>query len=625
VKKSNAFLAGTGVLTLGLTAAVGLGWAPLGSASEVQRVQAASIPGCSNPVDTWSVAQRVEQVIMVGGEFSDLAASEQMAAAGVGGFVLFGQPPAGSGPSIQAGIAQLDAAATANGELVPWMSTDEEDGPIARLADVLGALPSARQMAAQWTPAQVEAAMAAHGQAMRALGVTMDLAPVLDTASPSDPYAGESYRSFSEDGQVAAQYGLAYAQGLEQAGIVPVVKHFPGLGHAIGDTDTGPATDPPLSSLEQDDLIPFEQAIDAGLPVVMVGHPIVPGLSNGLPASMSPATYQFLRNNLHFGGVAMTDDLDAGAISAAGYTQPSAAVTAMEAGADMVMIDPSEWTATVAALTQAVDSGAISTAALDASVDRIASAKGVEICATVAMAPSPQGGYWLASDSGSVNAFGPASFEGSVGGVALNRPVVGMAADQSGHGYWLAASDGGVFNFGDAPFEGSLGNIRLNRPIVGMAANPRGPGYWLVASDGGVFNFGGAPFLGSLGNVRLNRPIVGMAANPRGPGYWLVASDGGIFEFGGAPFLGSLGNIRLNQPVVGMAADPDGTGYWLVASDGGIFEFGDAGFYGSTGNVRLNQPVVGMAAGPGGKGYWLVASDGGIFEFGDAPFYGSGA
>ena len=248
--------------------------------------------GCASSITSWPLSQLVEQLIMVGGQFSSLSASAPMAAAGVGGFVFFGQPSAGSGPAIESGIAALTQDATSRGQVVPWMSTDEEGGPIARLANVIGALPSPRQMAAQWTPAQVQAVMAGHGSAMRSLGMTMDLAPVLDTANPNDTIAGESYRSFSENGQTAAAYGLAYARGLSSAGIVPVVKHFPGLGHANADTDLGPATDPPLSQLETDDLIPFEQAIEAGLPVVMVGHPMVPGLTGTVPASLSPATYR---------------------------------------------------------------------------------------------------------------------------------------------------------------------------------------------------------------------------------------------------------------------------------------------------------------------------------------------
>ena len=169
-------------------------------------------------------------------------------------------------------------------------------------------------------------------------------------------------------------------------------------------------------------------------------------------------------------------------------------------------------------------------------------------------------------------------------------------------GYWMAASDGGIFSFGSARFYGSTGDIALNKPVVGMAATPDGRGYWLVASDGGIFGFGDAGFYGSTGGMVLNKPIVGMAATPDGRGYWLVASDGGIFGFGDAGFYGSTGGMVLNKPIVGMAATPDGRGYWLVASDGGVFGFGDAHFYGSTGVITLNKPVVGMAAISGRSG-----------------------
>ena len=116
--------------------------------------------------------------------------------------------------------------------------------------------------------------------------------------------------------------------------------------------------------------------------------------------------------------------------------------------------------------------------------------------------------------------------------------------------------------------------MALNKPIVGMAATPDGKGYWLVASDGGIFAFGDATYAGSTGAMALNKPIVGMAATPDGRGYWLVASDGGIFAFGDATYAGSTGATALNKPIVGMAATPDGRGYWLVASDGGIFASG---------------------------------------------------
>ena len=164
------------------------------------------------------------------------------------------------------------------------------------------------------------------------------------------------------------------------------------------------------------------------------------------------------------------------------------------------------------------------------------------------------------------------------------------------------ASDGGIFSYGDASFYGSTGAIALNKPIVGMAATPDGKGYWLVASDGGIFSFGDATFFGSTGSIALNEPIVGMAPTPDGKGYWLVASDGGIFNFGDAAFYGSTGSIQLNQPIVGMAPTPDGKGYWLVASDGGIFNFGDAAFDGSAAGGPALDPAERVVASPSGAG-----------------------
>ncbi len=253
---------------------------------------------------------------------------------------------------------------------------------------------------------------------------------------------------------------------------------------------------------------------------------------------------------------------------------------------------------------------------------------------TAAMAPIARSGYrFVASDGGIFNYGSGAPFLGSMGGQALNAPIVGMATMPAGDGYYLVASDGGVFNFGSAQFFGSAGSIHLNKPIVGIAVTPDGGGYWLVASDGGIFNYGDAQFYGSMGGQPLNKPIVGMAPTPNGNGYYLVASDGGIFTFptqGGPPFLGSTGSIALNKPVVGMAVTNAGQ-YYMVATDGGIFSFpeGPSGppFFGSTGSIALNKPVIGMALTANGAGYYLGAADGGIFSFPEGPtgppFYGS--
>jgi len=234
-------------------------------------------------------------------------------------------------------------------------------------------------------------------------------------------------------------------------------------------------------------------------------------------------------------------------------------------------------------------------------------------------------GYYEVDAAGDVAAFGAATCYGSLTGVHIAKPVVGIAVDRQTGGYWLAAADGGVFSF-NAPFHGSAGALPLVKPVVGMAATPDGSGYWLVASDGGVFSYN-APFHGSAGNLPLFKPVVGMAADPATDGYWLVASDGGVFSYG-APFHGSAGNLPLVKPVVGMAPVADGSGYHLVAADGGVFSY-DAPYFGSTGSIHLAQPVVAGINNNSYDGYWLTAADGGVFTFGPPgegmPFYGSAA
>ncbi len=142
-------------------------------------------------------------------------------------------------------------------------------------------------------------------------------------------------------------------------------------------------------------------------------------------------------------------------------------------------------------------------------------------------------------------------------------PVAAMAATPDGGGYWTVSSAGVVTAEGDAVLHGSLLGVPLAAPVVGMAAtSDDGGGYWLVASDGGIFSFGDAGFHGSMGGHILDEPMVGMAATPDGGGYWTVAADGGIFSFGDAPFDGSGTGGSLEAPAVGMAARPGG--YWVA-------------------------------------------------------------
>ncbi len=311
-----------------------------------------------------------------------MLAVRPLVAAGAGGIILFGSD---APLALAANLAALRR--TAPNGLPPLVMTDEEGGQVQRMANLVGNLPWPRTMAATMTVAQTRALAERVGRRMRAIGVTMDLAPVLDLSDGPGPDTAnpDGRRSFSIHESIATAYGLAFAQGLQEGGVIPVVKHFPGLGQASHNTDFGPATVPPLSVLKAEALRPFEAAITAGLPAVMVGNVSIPGLTGSLPASLSaPAMTGLLRHQLGFRGLVLTDSLSALAVHDAGYSVPRAAARAIEAGADMVLFNTADPEVTmnevIAAIVSAVTSGRLPTARLDDAVQHVLSAKNVSLC-----------------------------------------------------------------------------------------------------------------------------------------------------------------------------------------------------------------------------------------------------
>ncbi|MCP3886151.1 MAG: excalibur calcium-binding domain-containing protein, partial [Propionibacteriaceae bacterium] len=187
----------------------------------------------------------------------------------------------------------------------------------------------------------------------------------------------------------------------------------------------------------------------------------------------------------------------------------------------------------------------------------------------------------VATDGGSQE-----RFAGSMFGTGLNGPIVAAVSALPGpFGYYMVGTDGGIFAF-DVQFRGSMGGLPLNEPVVGITPDPDGDGYWLVASDGGIFAFD-ADFKGSIPGVlapgqSLNQPINGVI--PYGDGYLMVASDGGVFNFSNRPFLGSLpgdGAVPEGFGVVAIAAgsrdeaNPDPDGYVMLDDYGNIYAYGD--------------------------------------------------
>ncbi len=320
---------------------------------------------------------------MVPVDENDVQAIGPEVAAGAGGVILFGS----SAPENLR--AQLDAlAARAPSRLAPMIMTDEEGGVVQRMANLVGSLPSARTMAATMSSSAIEALAETVARRMRDAGVTVDLAPVLDVNSGAGPNNrdADGTRSFSPDPAVASTDGRAFAAGLEAGGLMPVIKHFPGLGGATGNTDVTAASTPPWSTLLERGLVPFEAGISAGIPAVMVANASVPGLS-ALPASVSPAVITgVLRGRLGFRGLILTNSLSATALHAAGYSVPRATVAALAAGADMVLFNADKaQTATltaqiVQAITGAVAGHTLSRDRLVAATADVLAAKRVDLC-----------------------------------------------------------------------------------------------------------------------------------------------------------------------------------------------------------------------------------------------------
>ncbi|MGB9112750.1 MAG: glycoside hydrolase family 3 N-terminal domain-containing protein [Acidimicrobiales bacterium] len=348
-----------------------------------RRQGGASTESCSNSrvVGTWSLARRAAQLLAVPVDSAQVADLEPAVASGAGGILLSGSDaPANLGALIRS----LDAHA--EGGIAPFVMTDEEGGEVQRLANLVGSIPWPRTMAAQMSPSAVEALADAIGKRMLASGVTMDLAPVLDIAGGPGPDAThtDGPRSFSPNPAVAARYGLAFARGLLESGVIPVVKHFPGEGRASANTDDAKASTPSLSTLERADLVPFEDAIKANVPAVMVGNATIPGLTS-LPASLSPAVIGgLLRHHLGFHGLVLTDSLTALGISDAGFSLARATVLAIHAGADVVLFNASNpnlvFSELQSAIVQAVAAGKLPARVVDGAVATVLAAKKVNLC-----------------------------------------------------------------------------------------------------------------------------------------------------------------------------------------------------------------------------------------------------
>lgn len=258
------------------------------------------------------------------------------------------------------------------------LAVDEEGGTVARIAgnsafgvDDVGNMSDVGATGDADTARDAAETIASY---LLDLGFNLDFAPVCDIVN------GESttmaLRSFGTSAAVVAPMVQAQVEGFLGRGIGCCAKHFPGIGAAMGDSETEPInTQKTLDEMASEELVPFQAAVSAGVPMVMVGHLSCPNVTGtDEPASLSATMVgDVLRQRLGFSGVAITDSLSMGAVTAR-YGAAEAAVAALEAGEDMILL-PEDFKAAYQAVLDAVGSGELTEERIDESARRVVALK----------------------------------------------------------------------------------------------------------------------------------------------------------------------------------------------------------------------------------------------------------
>jgi beta-N-acetylhexosaminidase len=258
----------------------------------------------------------------------------------------------------------------------PFVAVDHEGGPVHRFGADATRLPAAADFGALGPKAAAAAEGAAYRAAreLRALGVTLNLAPLAELSdAESSRFLGP--RAYGSDPGTVADAAGAFVAGMARGGVACVVKHFP--GNAAADPHKAlPVLTADPKRLEE--LIePFARVLSSAAPAaVMVSHAVVPSVDPDRPASLSPAVVEgLLRKRLGFRGMIVSDDLRMGAIASTGRTPPRAAVEAVAAGVDLVMTWSGDLVPVRDALVAAVADGRLSRDRLRAAAARVIAEK----------------------------------------------------------------------------------------------------------------------------------------------------------------------------------------------------------------------------------------------------------
>ena len=317
-------------------------------------------------IETMSVESMVGQLFL-GSCPGKSSAIQDITTYQPGGFVLFGSDFENETPqSLQKTLEEYQAAS----DIPMLLAVDEEGGSVVRVTRYPQfrnePFPSPRSLYAQGGKESVLSAEAEKCDLLRSMGINVNLGPVCDVTTNQNSFMYS--RSLGLSPQSTGSMIASMVHTMSSKGIGSVLKHFPGYGDNA-DTHIGSALDSrSLQQLVGNDLVPFSCGIAAGCDAIMVSHTVIAAMDDTLPASLSPNVHRYIREQMHFDGVLITDDLIMDAISGT-YGDGEAAVLAILAGNDMLCTGAFQ--KQYPAVLDAVNSGRIQMDTLRKSVARI--------------------------------------------------------------------------------------------------------------------------------------------------------------------------------------------------------------------------------------------------------------
>ncbi|QUH18887.1 beta-N-acetylhexosaminidase [Alkaliphilus sp. B6464] len=324
-------------------------------------------------IEEMTLDEKIGQLVLVGMDGYDVNDNikELIQSYHVGGIILYRKNVKDSNQLLSL-INSLKSSNSSN-KAPLFISVDEEGGSVSRNPNEVKKLPTARSIGKTKDSSLAFEAGRLLGQTVKKFGYNMNFAPVLDIDSnPLNPVIGN--RSFGGTIEVVSTMGFEMFKGINEEGVIPVIKHFPGHGDTSVDSHIGlPVVDHDLKRIMDFEIVPFKHTIDNGADVVMVSHILMSQIDPEYPASMSSMVINdILRDKLKFEGVVITDDMTMGAIEK-NYNIGDAAVRSIKAGTDIILVGHNyEKAVTVFnAIKAGIDIGVISIDRIDESVYKI--------------------------------------------------------------------------------------------------------------------------------------------------------------------------------------------------------------------------------------------------------------